>query len=111
MNLRGTLEGKELYGKLKSFLHRNYRPLENIKTITNTLLKAGRRPLIFTRTKKEKETFLETKWHKSVTMYTVQEAAFGLNLQHDCDAIITRPQPGDIMEQMKGRIDRPGQRP
>ena len=30
-------------------------------------------------------------------------------MQYDADAIICRPTPGDHLEQMKGRVDRPGQ--
>ena len=42
---------------------------------------------------------------------TVHEGAHGLNLQDRADAIVvTRPQPGDLVEQMKGRVDRPGQK-
>jgi len=33
----------------------------------------------------------------------------GLNMQRHADAIVCRPTPGDHLEQMKGRIDRPGQ--
>jgi hypothetical protein len=33
----------------------------------------------------------------------------GINMQHHADTIICRPTPGDHLEQMKGRIDRPGQ--
>ena len=31
------------------------------------------------------------------------------NMQHDADTIVCRPTPGDHLEQMKGRVDRPGQ--
>ena len=41
---------------------------------------------------------------------TVHRHSHGLNLQGQCDALVCRPQPGDIIEQMKGRVDRPGQR-
>ena len=34
----------------------------------------------------------------------------GINMQHHADAIVCRPTPGDHLEQMKGRVDRPGQR-
>lgn len=34
----------------------------------------------------------------------------GINMQGHADAIVCRPTPGDHLEQMKGRIDRPGQR-
>lgn len=34
----------------------------------------------------------------------------GINMQGEADAIVCRPTPGDLLEQMKGRIDRPGQR-
>ena len=30
-------------------------------------------------------------------------------MQRDADAIVCRPTPGDHLEQMKGRVDRPGQ--
>ena len=33
----------------------------------------------------------------------------GINMQHDADTIVCRPTPGDHLEQMKGRVDRPGQ--
>merc|ERR1719231_1177873 len=33
----------------------------------------------------------------------------GINMQHHADAIVCRPTPGDLLEQMKGRVDRPGQ--
>lgn len=33
----------------------------------------------------------------------------GLNMQHHADTILCRPTVGDHLEQMKGRIDRPGQ--
>lgn len=34
----------------------------------------------------------------------------GINMQGHADAIVCRPTPGDHLEQMKGRVDRPGQR-
>lgn len=33
----------------------------------------------------------------------------GINMQAHADAIVCRPTPGDHLEQMKGRVDRPGQ--
>ena len=33
----------------------------------------------------------------------------GINMQGHADAIVCRPTPGDHLEQMKGRVDRPGQ--
>ena len=33
----------------------------------------------------------------------------GINMQHAADTIVCRPTPGDHLEQMKGRVDRPGQ--
>ncbi|CAB9501710.1 DNA-3-methyladenine glycosylase [Seminavis robusta] len=33
----------------------------------------------------------------------------GINMQHHADCIICRPTEGDLLEQMKGRVDRPGQ--
>ena len=46
---------------------------------------------------------------KGPLIVTVQRGAYGLNLQKEANVIICRPQPGDLIEQMKGRIDRPGQ--
>ena len=40
---------------------------------------------------------------------TIGSEAQGINMQHDADAIVCRPTPGDVLEQMKGRVDRPGQ--
>jgi len=40
---------------------------------------------------------------------TIHAASQGLNMQFDADCIVCRPQPGDRLEQIKGRIDRPGQ--
>ena len=47
---------------------------------------------------------------KGPPVITVHRGATGLNLQHEAGCIVCRPQPGDLVEQMKGRIDRPGQR-
>ena len=32
-----------------------------------------------------------------------------MDAQGEADAIVCRPQAGDVVEQMKGRVDRPGQ--
>jgi len=40
---------------------------------------------------------------------SIHQGAYGLNLQFDADCIVCRPTPGDVLEQMRGRIDRPGQ--
>ena len=46
---------------------------------------------------------------RAVLVGTVGRHSHGLNLQGVADAIVARPQSGDLIEQMKGRVDRPGQ--
>ena len=91
----------------------------------------GRRPLVFANSVKELAAIRDLLapevrlWHAArgrpvdaagkpadgpwPLVVTTSAAAQGLNLQAHCDAIVCRPQPGDLLEQMKGRVDRPGQ--
>ena len=93
------------------------------------LRKAGRRVLIFANSDHEEQAILDAipaahkvqpkgrragqdAPHKAADgplVVTIHRGAHGLNLQSQADAIICRPQPGDLVEQMKGRVDRPGQ--
>lgn len=100
------------------------------------LLKKGRRPLIFADTSQEAEFLLRTlsrqgldaqSWSniasrqisaaskpeklsgKRVIVAEKITEGQGINMQGHADALICRPTPGDHLEQMKGRIDRPGQ--
>jgi DNA-3-methyladenine glycosylase II len=66
-----------------------------------------------TGTRREENGNANTKVHPAAAtgplVITVHRGATGLNLQSEADCIVCRPQPGDLIEQMKGRIDRPGQ--
>ena len=107
LSRRGDLDGKAVYASLKALLHSSYDPADAMRREVARLGAAGRRVLMFANTLRELALVGDlAKPHKLVT---VHEAAYGLNFQRECDAIITRPHPGDLLEQMKGRIDRPGQ--
>ena len=99
------------------------------------LLDAGYRPLVFADTSNEAEHLLGVfqssglharRWaevardniarasgiaeEKSNVIVAVKSVeGQGINMQRHADAIVCRPTPGDHLEQMKGRIDRPGQ--
>ena len=101
------------------------------------LLKRGRRPLIFADTRPEAEHLrsvllknginciqwsqianakmqahnqqMDGKCEYQVIVAVKSIEGQGVNMQHYADTILCRPTPGDLMEQMKGRIDRPGQ--
>ena len=44
-----------------------------------------------------------------VILATIGSESSGVNMQFDADCIVCRPTPDDVLEQMKGRVDRPGQ--
>jgi 3-methyladenine DNA glycosylase/8-oxoguanine DNA glycosylase len=93
------------------------------------LLKQKRKPLVFADTRAEQEhimtilrargihasTWAEAREHVSMSsdggvIVAVKSIdGQGVNMQHHADAIVCRPTPGDLLEQMKGRVDRPGQ--
>ena len=130
---------RSLYVSLKQLLAAHYEPEtlpHAVAAAAVRLLAKGRRPLIFANTEKELLRILDVmpnarRWQgrprvdgsgagaavpkahgrhtPSALVVTIHAAAQGLNLQHEADCIICRPQPGDRLEQMKGRIDRPGQ--
>lgn len=107
--------------------------------VAKSLLSKGRRPLIFADTSQEAnflvtalqanglsvctwanvtsvDSLTSTKLGKKagpnarrVIVAVKSVEGQGINMQHHADAIICRPTPGDHLEQMKGRVDRPGQ--
>lgn len=101
------------------------------------LLRKKRRPLIFADTSHEADFLLRSlrkegldaqTWasiaslqisassepknnsNKTVIVAVKTVEGQGINMQKDADAIICRPTAGDHLEQMKGRVDRPGQK-
>lgn len=103
--------------------------------VAKSLLRKGRKPLIFADTSQEADFLvralracgLDTCTWASVSQEAVGASGKkdsakkrvivavktvegqGINMQRHADTIICRPTPGDHLEQMKGRIDRPGQ--
>ncbi|KAL3910134.1 MAG: hypothetical protein SGILL_007812, partial [Bacillariaceae sp.] len=99
--------------------------------VVQRLLRQKRRPLVFADTDYEADFLLRVLRNERVEAYTWKEISSksasrnsvtfdvivankktegaGLNLQKHADAIVCRPTPGDHLEQMKGRVDRPGQ--
>lgn len=101
--------------------------------VCERLLSRGRRPLVFADTSDEAEHFLNVLRRQGINACTWSELSSarvaggpgsmekgvivavksvegqGINMQGHADSIICRPTPGDHLEQMKGRIDRPGQ--
>lgn len=118
---RGAGTPRELYVALKSFLRQHFEPktlVEEVKRQVEKLVKTKRKVLVFANTEREAERFVDAlagaerydpTRSPTVIVLTVAEGAQGLNLQRKADCIVCRPQPGDCLEQMKGRIDRPGQ--
>eukprot|EP01052_Picozoa_sp_SAG31_P002951 SAG31_NODE_108_length_24741_cov_6.933041_3_plen_2073_part_00 len=114
-------EHRTLYTELKKFIRWQFDQDELIAAFaaeTATLMAQGRRPLLFVNSDAEL-----ARVHAAVPnarqlhedgdgplIVTVHRGSHGLNLQDVCDAIVCRPQPGDLIEQMKGRVDRPGQK-
>jgi hypothetical protein len=102
--------------------------------VSKRLLKQGRHPLIFADTQHEANFLISTlranglnaqSWSEisskkisghheldknSVIVAVKTTEGQGVNMQRHADAIICRPTPGDHLEQMKGRVDRPGQK-
>mmetsp|Transcript_19002 Transcript_19002/g.58553 ORF Transcript_19002/g.58553 Transcript_19002/m.58553 type:complete len:754 (+) Transcript_19002:3-2264(+) len=132
-NSSGT--SRDLYVTLKKFLREHFEPvtlIDAFKERVATLRRRGRRVLVFANTQRELERLLET-LPDAVTLadvrrqqgkddehfvdetlgrplvVTVADASHGINLQDRADSVVCRPQPGDVLEQMKGRVDRPGQ--
>ena len=92
-------DNKTLYMLLRLLIHNKFDIVTPIRDEAEALVKQNRRPLIFANTKREKEDIIKgwkflQKNNEIVTVVTVHEAAFGLNMQHKADAIITRPHPG-----------------
>ena len=97
------------------------------------LLQQGRRPLVFADTADEADHFRSVLQRKGIAARTWSEVSTekvagglgsvdngvivavkstegqGINMQGYADSIVCRPTPSDHLEQMKGRVDRPGQ--
>jgi 3-methyladenine DNA glycosylase/8-oxoguanine DNA glycosylase len=135
---RGDPSGLKLHADLKHLLRgelwegakgaRTSPLAEAIAMQVLRLRDEGRRPVVFANTEDEKMRFRAVlrargltalSWAEinektraagfDVILATIGSEAQGINMQHDADAIVCRPTPGDVLEQIKGRVDRPGQ--
>ena len=137
---RGDANGLKLHANLKGLLRgplwenrgvgATTSPLaEAVAAQVQRLVKGKRRPIVFGNTADETEHFrvvlrqkglealpwarIDAKARKEgfdCVVANIATDAQGINMQHDGDCIVCRPTPGDVLEQMKGRVDRPGQR-
>ena len=120
-----AMDPRLIYVSLKKFLRANYEAstcIDAMARMVASLKARSKRVLVFATSNQERARLLEklpnscslkqAKHGKldgaKTLVLTTNEGAMGLNLQM-YNAIVTRPQPGDLLEQMKGRIDRPGQ--
>ena len=120
-----SMDPRLIYVSLKKFLRSNYEAttcIDSVTQVVGMLRSKSKRVIVFASSNQERSRLLRKlpnsctlKQAKSASddnnqtlVLTTSEGAMGLNLQA-YNAIVTRPQPGDLLEQMKGRIDRPGQ--
>lgn len=131
--LRSAYEGRDT----KSTYRPTSVMAEAFARIARGLLRKKRRPLVFADTSQEADFLLRVlraegldarTWAsvaseqisspshgklqsqgKRVIVAVKSTEGQGLNMQKHADSIVCRPTPGDHLEQMKGRIDRPGQ--
>eukprot|EP01059_Diplonema_ambulator_P010453 TRINITY_DN204_c0_g1_i5.p1 TRINITY_DN204_c0_g1~~TRINITY_DN204_c0_g1_i5.p1 ORF type:complete len:894 (+),score=282.64 TRINITY_DN204_c0_g1_i5:2604-5285(+) len=124
---RSQKDARIVYGELKGVVRahwENSAMLDAFNAECKKLEKQGRNVLMFANSENElskitKKCTSARTWSNGKAsapagsgplVVTTQRGAYGLNLQGEADSIICRPQPGDLIEQMKGRVDRPGQK-
>lgn len=123
-----NLTSEKLYGVLAKYLYDNFDYASAIGTQLAKMTRAKMRVLVFARSREEADLLAEKlhiarypelevggkKTHivggkKTHIVGTVAECGYGVNDLVCCDAILCRPQNPDVLPQLKGRIDRPGQ--
>jgi 3-methyladenine DNA glycosylase/8-oxoguanine DNA glycosylase/superfamily II DNA or RNA helicase len=150
INRAGEADGRKLWVDLEGFLRGAYEGRASKTThrqssvmsdafarIAKSLLRKGRKPLIFADTSLEADflmrafrangidacTWANVTSQDRLSSFKSKDSASknrvivavktvegqGINMQRHADTIICRPTPGDHLEQMKGRVDRPGQ--
>lgn len=139
LNSGNRQDPRRLFADLEDFVRKSYEGrqasnayakisvmAEAIMSACDELIDEDRRPLVFADTAAEAEhilSYLQANRRKAkpwsavangvkcdivVAVKTVEGS--GINMQHHADSIVCRPTPGDHLEQMKGRVDRPGQK-
>ena len=110
------LASDKLYGALANLLYTKYDYVDSFREVLNKLDK-GKKALIYSRSKEETDKVSEiegvTKYPDKTGRHVVvsyNDGAYGLNDLVGYNVIVTRPPYPDLLPQMKGRLDRPGQK-
>ena len=109
---------EQLYKLLESFLLQHFNLIPSLKTLIQRLEKDGQSILIYAKSKSEADyiaqnidsvsRFPDIEGPHTVVAYS--EGTYGLNELVKFSCILTRPPEPDKLPQMKGRLDRPGQK-
>ena len=116
--LRQDLASEKLYIRLQTLLFDEFDFVGAFRDVIRTAQKKGSRCLVYAKSREEADTLASeiddvgrypdlTREHVVIS-YT--EGTYGLNNLVHLDTIVTRPPEPDKLPQMKGRLDRPGQR-
>ncbi len=112
----------ESYIKLKKFLNYNTKPEEIFKEKINLLLGKGRKILVYVESDNQLEIFksysqinnLNWGFYPDITKDTCiiskHKGTYGINNLIKYDTILMKPPEPDKLPQIKGRLDRPGQK-
>jgi hypothetical protein len=115
--LRLELNSEKLYGKLSTFLYDHFDYVGAFRKIVKSAEKKDLRCLLYARSKDEADRlaqidkvsrFPDISGTHVVLSYT--EGTYGLNNLVHLNVLVTRPPEPDKLPQMKGRLDRPGQK-
>jgi hypothetical protein len=115
-----NLTSEKLFVVLSKFLYDRFDYPGAFREVLERLARKGKRVLIFARSREEADLLAEKlpatvrypvlpEGQKRHVVGTVAECGYGVNDLVICDAILCRPQNPDVLPQLKGRIDRPGQ--
>lgn len=110
------LDAEKLYSELVKFLFKKYDTVIAFKEMVKRVDKRKGRALIYARSKDEADRISERVANvsrypdksKKHVVVSYAEGTYGLNDLVIYDTLITRPPEPDKLPQMKGRLDRPG---
>jgi hypothetical protein len=114
--LNQNLSSETFYGELSKLLYNKFDYINSFKMTIDRLDK-NQRALIYANSKAEADKISSTlnnvsrypEKSKKHVVVSISEGAYGLNDLVIYNCIICKPQNGDILPQMKGRLDRPNQ--
>lgn len=108
---------EKIYLELSKLLHNNCDYTQYFKNVINKINKEQNKALIYAKSKIEADIIAETihgvsrypENSKTHMVISYAEGTYGLNSLIKYNTIITRPPEPNILPQIKGRLDRPGQ--